>query len=210
MVFRWTTIKQGENGMIETLAIIILLVAIICVFLSLYFIRKPKSDYEEKLQDIKSTFEKLNLSLENSLKDEFFRNREEANKNFKETREEQAGSLRTFNETTEKKLERLRETVESKLKLIQDENTKQLEKMRETVDEKLQTTLEKRLGSSFKLVSERLEMVQKGLGEMQSLATGVGDLKTVLTNVKPEGFWENTNWKIFLNNSLLRISMPKT
>ncbi len=180
-------LTEGNNGMIEIVAIIISLVAIIGVFLSLYFLRKPKSDYEEKLQDIKSTFEKLNSNLENSLRDEFFRNREEANKNFKETREEQAGSFRAFNETTEERLNQLRETVESKLKSIQDDNTKQLEKMRETVDEKLQTTLEQRLGSSFKLVSERLEMVQKGLGEMQSLATGVGDLKKVLTNVKTRG-----------------------
>ncbi|OIN95448.1 MAG: recombinase RmuC [Deltaproteobacteria bacterium CG1_02_45_11] len=173
--------------MIEIIAISALLVAIISVCLNFYLMRKPKSDYEEKLQDLQSTFEKLNANLEKNLKDEFFRNRQEASKNFKETREEQAGSFRAFNETTEKKIDRLRETVESKLKAIQDDNTKQLEKMRETVDEKLQTTLEQRLGSSFKLVSERLEMVQKGLGEMQSLATGVGDLKKVLTNVKNRG-----------------------
>ena len=173
--------------MIEIIAIIALLIAIISVCLNFYLMRKPQSDYEGKLQDIQAIFEKLSSNLETNLKDEFSRNRQEANKNFKETREEQAGSFRAFNETTEKKLDRLRETVENKLKSIQDDNTKQLEKMRETVDEKLQTTLEKRLGSSFKLVSERLEMVQKGLGEMQALATGVGDLKKVLTNVKTRG-----------------------
>lgn len=173
--------------MIEIVTIIVSLVAIISVGLNLYLLRKPKNDYEEKLQDIKSTFEKLNSSLEKNLRDEFFRNRQEANKNFKDAREEQAGSFQAFNETTERKLDQLRQTVESKLKSIQDDNTQQLEKMRETVDEKLQTTLEQRLGSSFKLVSERLEMVQKGLGEMQSLATGVGDLKRVLTNVKTRG-----------------------
>ncbi|HIJ96250.1 MAG TPA: DNA recombination protein RmuC [Desulfuromonadales bacterium] len=91
--------------------------------------------------------------------------------------------------SSEKKLEALRETVETKLQSIQNDNAKQLEQMRQTVDEKLQGTLEKRLGESFKQVSERLELVHKGLGEMQSLATGVGDLKKVLTNVKTRGTW---------------------
>ena len=88
---------------------------------------------------------------------------------------------------TENKLEKQRENIEMKLKAIQDDNNTKLEKMRETVDEKLHKTLETRLGESFKLVSERLELVQKGLGEMQTLATGVGDLKKVLTNVKTKG-----------------------
>ena len=88
---------------------------------------------------------------------------------------------------TENKLEKQRENIEMKLKAIQDDNNIKLEKMRETVDEKLHKTLETRLGESFKLVSERLELVQKGLGEMQTLATGVGDLKKVLTNVKTKG-----------------------
>lgn len=88
---------------------------------------------------------------------------------------------------TEVKLEKQRESIEIKLKSIQDDNNAKLEKMRETVDEKLHKTLETRLGESFQLVSERLELVQKGLGEMQSLATGVGDLKKVLSNVKTKG-----------------------
>jgi DNA recombination protein RmuC len=88
---------------------------------------------------------------------------------------------------TEAKLEKQRENIELKLKSIQDDNNAKLEKMRETVDEKLHKTLETRLGESFKLVSERLELVQKGLGEMQTLATGVGDLKKVLSNVKTKG-----------------------
>lgn len=81
----------------------------------------------------------------------------------------------------------LKENVDSSLKSIREDNTSQLEKMRQTVDEKLQSTLEKRLGESFKLVSDRLELVHKGLGEMQTLASGVGDLKKVLTNVKTRG-----------------------
>lgn len=81
----------------------------------------------------------------------------------------------------------LKENVDASLKSIREDNSSQLEKMRQTVDEKLQTTLEKRLGESFKMVSERLELVHKGLGEMQNLAIGVGDLKKVLTNVKTRG-----------------------
>ncbi len=82
-----------------------------------------------------------------------------------------------------------RDTLEQKLRQLQEGNEKKLDEMRQTVDEKLHTTLEKRLGESFKLVSERLEAVQRGLGEMQTLATGVGDLKRVLTNVKERGTW---------------------
>ena len=81
----------------------------------------------------------------------------------------------------------VRETIEKQLKEIREDNGKRREEMRKTVDEKLQDTLEKRLGESFKLVSERLEQVHKGLGEMQSIASGVGDLKKVLTNVKTKG-----------------------
>lgn len=94
-----------------------------------------------------------------------------------------------LSESNEKKLEAVRVTVENKLQSMQIDNAKQLDQMRQTVDEKLQGTLEKRLGDSFKQVSERLELVHKGLGEMQTLATGVGDLKKVLTNVKTRGTW---------------------
>ena len=97
--------------------------------------------------------------------------------------------LKNLTESNEKRLDKVRDTLEQKLKAMQDDNAKQLEEMRKTVDEKLQGTLEKRLGESFKLVSERLEAVHKGLGEMQNLATGVGDLKRVLTNVKARGTW---------------------
>ncbi len=92
-------------------------------------------------------------------------------------------------DSNEKKLEALRVTVEAKLQAMQVDSARQLDLMRQTVDEKLQGTLDKRLGESFKQVSERLELVHKGLGEMQSLATGVGDLKKVLTNVKTRGTW---------------------
>jgi DNA recombination protein RmuC len=99
------------------------------------------------------------------------------------------GHILRLTEASEKRLEALRAAVEERLAALQKDNAEGLDRVRATVDEKLQGTLEKRLGESFKLVSERLEAVQRGLGEMQSLATGVGDLKKVLTNVKVRGTW---------------------
>ena len=95
--------------------------------------------------------------------------------------------FKTYESVNEQKLEAIRESVEKKLGAISEENSKKLEEMRKTVDEKLQKTLEDKMNQSFRLVSERLEQVYKGLGEMQSLAVGVGDLKKVLSNVKTRG-----------------------
>jgi len=100
-----------------------------------------------------------------------------------------ARRIQELTESNRLEIEKLRSTLDTQLKHLQESNEKKLDQMRETVDEKLQSTLEKRLGQSFKLVSERLEAVQHGLGEMQNLATGVGDLKKVLTNVKTRGTW---------------------
>ena len=97
--------------------------------------------------------------------------------------------LKEVSDSNRDYLEKLRNTIDLQIKQLQDSNETKLEQMRKTVDEKLQTTLEKKLGESFKLVSERLESVQRGLGEMQNLATGVGDLKKVLGNVKVRGQW---------------------
>jgi DNA recombination protein RmuC len=96
----------------------------------------------------------------------------------------------------------LRKTLSESLEALRKENDAKLEQMRATVDEKLQGTLEKRLGESFQLVSERLEQVHKGLGEMQSLATGVGDLKRVLTNVKSRGGWGEVQLGMLLEDML--------
>ncbi len=92
-------------------------------------------------------------------------------------------------ESNENRLDKLRETLDKQIKALQESNEKKLEQIRHTVDEKLQSTLEKRLGESFKIVGDRLEAVHRGLGEMQELATGVGDLKRLLTNVKTRGGW---------------------
>jgi len=108
-------------------------------------------------------------------------------------------------QTIEQRLDRINNTVENRLKLLQDDTNKKLEDMRAVVDNKLHETLEKRLGESFKLVSERLEQVHRGLGEMQVLASSVGDLKKVLTNVKTRGIWG----EIQLENLLSQILSPE-
>lgn len=104
-------------------------------------------------------------------------------------REEVSQQITALGRQQSERLEKLEATLESRMKALQEGNEKRLEQMRATVDEKLQSTLEKRLGESFKQVSERLEAVHKGLGEMQELASGVGELKRVLTNVKSRGVW---------------------
>jgi len=116
--------------------------------------------------------------IDRGLRDEFSRNREEAGTAAKTQREELGKSL-----------EGVRGIVDLRLKQLQEDNAKQIDKMRATVDEKLQGTLEKRLGESFKLVSDRLEQVHQGLGAMRQLASDVGGLQKVLTNVKTRGGW---------------------
>ncbi|MDR3687358.1 MAG: DNA recombination protein RmuC [Coriobacteriia bacterium] len=110
--------------------------------------------------------------------------------------------LKELTETNAQTLDRIRTTFDLRVKELQDSNEKKLDEMRNTVDEKLHVTLEKRLGESFKLVSDRLEAVQRGLGEMQSLATGVGDLKRVLTNVKARGTWAEVQLGALLEQTL--------
>lgn len=110
--------------------------------------------------------------------------------------------LTTLTESSERKLAEVRATLETKLKELQVDNAAKLDEMRRTVDEKLHQTLETRLGESFKLVSDRLEAVHKGLGEMQSLAAGVGDLKKVLTNVKTRGTWGEVQLESLLEQML--------
>ena len=110
--------------------------------------------------------------------------------------------LATLTEANERKLSEMRATLEAKLQELQTDNAAKLEKMRLTVDEKLHQTLETRLGESFKLVSDRLEAVHKGLGEMQTLAAGVGDLKKVLTNVKTRGTWGEVQLENLLDQML--------
>jgi len=136
--------------------------------------------------------------IDRSLRDEFSRNREEAGAAAKNQREELATSL-----------EGVRSIVDVRLKQLQDDNAKQIDKMRATVDEKLQGTLERRLGESFKLVSERLEQVHQGLGAMQQLASDVGGLQRVLTNVKTRGGWSEWQLGVLLDEMLASEQFAK-
>ncbi|MFZ2950740.1 MAG: DNA recombination protein RmuC, partial [Desulfuromonadaceae bacterium] len=187
------------------------------------------ADLQKKIEGI----EKLLERHERILREELARSREEAHSASRRTREEMtvgitvlgdslskrmsdiaglqknqlelfAAQLKELTSSNEGRLDKLREGVDARLRLIQEDNARKLEQMRATVDEKLHDTLEKRLGESFKLVSERLELVQRGLGEMQSLASGVGDLKKVLTNVKTRG----TFGEIQLGSLLEQILAP--
>ncbi len=167
---------------------------------------------KESLSIFGNNLDKINSSQ----KDEFQRNREESSRTAKDNRDELqkslesfdmrlSGNIKDFNEnqrvnfessmnrskeqaqSIELRLEKMRETIENKLKEIQTDNSVKLEQMRETVNEKLQETLNTRISESFKMVTDQLEQVYKGLGDMQKLAVGVGDLKRVLSNVKTRG-----------------------
>lgn len=158
---------------------------------------RMESDLAKMINDLAWMVSALD-KLDPTLREEFRSNRQESQTSFKETRQELNGSFRLLsnalttlldqaNRESGDKLKDIRETVEKKLLTIQEENNRKLDEMRKVVDEKLQETVEKRFNESFRLISERLEQVHKGLGEMQSLASGVGDLKKVLTNVKTRG-----------------------
>jgi DNA recombination protein RmuC len=144
--------------------------------------------------------ERVQEREERMLREEMARGRQENANAAKVQREELRAALTTFTETfatqtgkltesNEQRLESLRSIVDLRLKQLQEDNSKQIDKMRATVDEKLQGTLEKRLGESFKLVSDRLEQVHQGLGAMRQLASDVGGLQKVLANVKTRGGW---------------------
>ncbi len=142
--------------------------------------QKPAAELAKRLE-----------TIDRSLRDEFSRNREEAGASAKNQREELARSL-----------EGVRSIVDVRLRQLQDDNAQQIDKMRATVDEKLQGTLEKRLGESFRLVSERLEQVHQGLGAMRQLASDVGGLQRVLTNVKTRGGWSEWQLGVLLDEML--------
>jgi len=135
-------------------------------------------------------------------------------------RDESAGTLKRFSESlnqqlavvqesNDRRLTEMRQMVEARLEAIQKDNGEKLEKMRQTVDEKLHATLEQRLGEAFKTVSDQLDKVHVGLGEMQSLAAGVGDLKRVLTNVKTRGTWGEVQLENLLDQILTKEQYGK-
>ncbi len=147
---------------------------------------------------------KRNNVDQNAIRDELRSGRNENSNSARQLREEILKTIEEKSRTQQESINSLNNVIDKHLKQLQDSNEKKLEQMRQTVDEKLQSTLEKRLGESFKIVGEQLEAVQRGLGEMQNLATGVGDLKKVLTNVKTRGTWGEYQ----LGNILEQILTP--
>ena len=184
----------------DTINVILILISVLSLFVGITAVilllkkNNAKPDfsevYEKNAQQLSTLRQEISLSTQQSVKNmgemiatnqrSFAQSQLENSKAIEER-------LKTFSLENEQKLELIRRSVEQKLSYIQQDNNKQLEKMRETVDEKLQKTLEDKMNKSFALVSERLEQVYKGLGEMQNLASGVGDLKKVLSNVKTRG-----------------------
>jgi DNA recombination protein RmuC len=142
-------------------------------------------------------------ALEAALREEMRAGREESSRAARELRDESAKSASALREELAKATTALRDSVDQRLKELQAGNESKLDQMRKTVDEKLHETLEKRLGESFRTVSTQLEAVHKGLGEMQSLAAGVGDLKKVLTNVKARGTWGEVQLGAILEQVLI-------
>jgi len=204
--------------MTELLPALTLLISTGMLVLVFLLVRRKLESLSETLENRFENIEKMQLQTERMVKDEITRNREETAAGAKRAREELSRSVKVSSDSllkrmtenagmqknqldsfarqlgeltklNEEKLEALRNTVQTQLRTLREDNSVKLQEMRETVDEKLQSTLEKRLGESFRQVSERLEAVYKGLGEMRNLASGVGDLKKVLTNVKTRGTW---------------------
>lgn len=219
--------------MTEPLLIGLIVLVVIAIILLLILVLRSSQNPYGRLESRFASLEKTLERNERLVNGEIVRNREESSANTRHFREELNQSVHSFNEsilarmaeianlqrnqldifakqlaslttTNDLKFEQLRQTVEERLLLLQRDNSQKLDQMRATVDEKLKATLEQRLGESFKLVSERLEAVHKGLGEMQTLASGVGDLKKVLANVKTRGIWG----EIQLGNLLEQILTP--
>lgn len=225
-------ILQGEN-MVEPLLILIAVVLAAILVLAVILLKRTPSDSSSLIQAYFAIFEKNQENMERSIREESSKNRQESAYLAKQNREEMSGTFKLFGDSllgrmtetstlqknqlevfsgqllsltqsNEQRLNQMRETVESRLRSLQEENSARLEQMRLIVDEKLHSTLEKRLGESFKLVSDRLEMVHKGLGEMQLLASSVGDLKKVLTNIKTRGTWGEIQLGALLEQVLTR------
>ena len=142
-----------------------------------------------QVEGMRTTADTRFQNLQQSIETRLDKIRETVTNQLKSTADTLVNTVGELGKSQETQLENVRKTIHDRLEAMQTSNEKKLDQMRNTVDEKLQSTLEKRLGESFNQVSKRLEEVQRGLGEMQELATGVGDLKRVLTNVKTRGTW---------------------
>lgn len=174
---------------VETVLLIILSIAIVAMAVVLVIVlsKNKNNNIDDAIYDASK---KLNQDTVNSVKlmsNMINQNQVNMAENQKFQLQQMENRLKTFSMENEQKLENIRSTVEKKLTYMQEDNNKQLENIRTTVDEKLQNTLENKLNKSFETVSKQLQQVYKGLGEMQNLAVGVGDLKKVLSNVKTRG-----------------------
>lgn len=174
---------------VETVLLIILSIALVAMAVVLVIVlsKNKNNNIDDAIYDASK---KLNQDTINSVKlmsDMINQNQVNMAENQKFQLQQMENRLKTFSMENEQKLENIRSTVEKKLTYMQEDNNKQLENIRTTVDEKLQNTLENKLNKSFETVSKQLQQVYKGLGEMQNLAVGVGDLKKVLSNVKTRG-----------------------
>ena len=172
------------------LSILSLLLVLNLIVVIFYGKKSTDNQWKDQLFKMESSMQKIDLDvsrMEQQLKQEFVVNRKEQTEQSSNLRIEILNQLTSISNNNELKLEAIRNTVQQSVNALQESNEKRLELMRKTVDEKLNETLEKRLNESFKLVSDRLEAVHKGLGEMQTLAVNVGDLKKVMTNVKSRG-----------------------
>jgi DNA recombination protein RmuC len=217
----------------ENLIVILILIGTANLVLLIVLLATRRKDSSAELKEKLTVVDSGQQRMETAIKHELSRNREEMNSVAKDSREELGQAIRTAGETnatriaqigegqkqqldsfarqigglteaTERRLETMRTTIEGRLSALQEDNSRKLDQMRTVVDEKLQSTLEKRLGESFNIVVQRLEQVHKGLGEMQSLASGVGDLKRILSNVKTRGTL--AEWQ--LENMLEQVMAP--
>ncbi|MEL7657467.1 MAG: DNA recombination protein RmuC, partial [Bacillota bacterium] len=194
--------SQGTQMIMLIIGLLILIISCIGLITLLNIKKKAGEDHNLKnMQYIQNSFSSLGELLSGTQRQsteiqdkrlqelnlQFTQRNDMLQKTVNDTLCQIEARLKTNAMENEQKLEQIRSTMEKRITAMQEENSKKLEEMRATVDEKLQKTLEDRISKSFQLVSERLEQVYKGLGEMQNLASGVGDLKKVLSNVKTRG-----------------------
>ncbi|MGN1112112.1 MAG: DNA recombination protein RmuC [Acutalibacteraceae bacterium] len=192
--------KDGDVMSLEAVLLIILIILVLCFGIGFYLTQKKRSGdsgSDEVMNSLSRLENRLNMldSANSALRQELSSIVQISVKNMGDIMSQSQSErllqlenrLKTFSLESEQKLENIRATMETRLSDIKNENTRSLEQMRKTVDENLQKTLEEKMSRSFALVNERLEQVYKGLGEMQTLANGVGDLKKVLSNVKTRG-----------------------
>ncbi|MBN1548896.1 MAG: DNA recombination protein RmuC [Syntrophaceae bacterium] len=211
----------------------VMVIILLCALVFFFLLMRKWTSESAKIQFYLESQERNQERIDRLIREETDRIRDDASANAQRTRTEVAVELKQFGDAiqkvvadmvhfqqsnleisanqmnqltknSEERIERIREAVDIKLKQIQDDNARSIEQLRLTVDEKLQGTLERRLGESFRQVSERLEQVHRGLGDMQNLASGVGDLKKIFSNVKSRGIWG----EIHLENLLADILSP--